>query len=47
MTIVQVGLGISTLLLFVPVALASLHQAGGVVLFGLAVWVVHEFRFPA
>jgi len=47
MTIVQVGLGISTLLLFVPVALASLHQAGGVVLFGLTVWMVHEFRFPA
>ena len=46
MAIAQVGLGIGTLLLFVPVALASLHQAGAVVLFGLTVWVVYEFRFP-
>ena len=46
MAVAQVVLGIGTLLLFVPVVLASLHQAGAVVLFGLTVWVVHEIRFP-
>lgn len=38
MAVVQVGLGIATLLLAVPVSLASLHQAGAVVLFSLALW---------
>ena len=37
--VAQVGLGIATLLLVVPVSLASLHQGGAVVLFGLALWV--------
>ena len=46
MALVQVGLGISTLLLVVPVALASLHQMGAVVLFSLALWCVHELRAP-
>ncbi len=44
MAVIQVGLGISTLLLVVPVALASLHQLGAVVLFSLAVWCAHELR---
>jgi len=44
---VQLGLGISTLLLVVPVALASLHQMGAVVLFSLALWCLHELRAPA
>ena len=43
---VQVGLGISTLLLAVPVALGSLHQVGAVVLMSLALWCVHELRAP-
>jgi len=43
---IQVGLGISTLLLVVPVALAALHQAGAVALLGIAIWVVREVRFP-
>ena len=46
MVMVQVTLGISTLLLFVPVPLAALHQAGAVTLFGLALWVAFELRRP-
>lgn len=46
MALVQVGLGISTLVLVVPVALASLHQMGAVVLFSLALWCSHELRAP-
>jgi cytochrome c oxidase assembly protein subunit 15 len=38
MAVIQAGLGIATLLLLVPVALAAVHQAGALVLFGLAVW---------
>lgn len=41
---VQVALGISTLLLVVPVPLAALHQAGAVALFLAAVWLAHELR---
>ncbi|MCK4939201.1 MAG: COX15/CtaA family protein, partial [Rhodospirillaceae bacterium] len=45
-TIAQVLLGITTLLLVVPVWAASLHQAGAVVVFSLALWVVFEMRSP-
>ncbi|MCP4329819.1 MAG: heme A synthase [Alphaproteobacteria bacterium] len=41
---IQVGLGIATLLLFVPLPLAVAHQAGALVLFTLAVWLVVELR---
>jgi cytochrome c oxidase assembly protein subunit 15 len=41
---VQVGLGIATLLLQVPVALAATHQAGAMVLFGLLIWANHAIR---
>ncbi len=41
---VQVGLGIATLLLQVPVALAAAHQAGAMVLFGLLIWANHAIR---
>ncbi|OHC68069.1 MAG: heme A synthase [Rhodocyclales bacterium GWA2_65_20] len=41
---VQVGLGIATLLLQVPVALAAAHQAGAMVLFGLLIWAGHAIR---
>ncbi len=34
----QVGLGVATLLLTVPIPLALAHQAAALVLFGLAVW---------
>lgn len=47
MALVQVSLGIATLLLVVPVSLASLHQMGAVVLFSLALWCMHELRRPS
>lgn len=43
-TVVQVFLGITTLLLAVPVWAASLHQAVAVVVFSAALWVVFEMR---
>jgi heme A synthase len=42
--LVQAGLGITTLLLVVPVSLAALHQAGALVLFGVGLWLIHELR---
>lgn len=44
MVLVQMTLGISTLLLVVPVWLAALHQAGAVTLLTLALWSVHRLR---
>ena len=44
MLVVQVALGISTLLLVVPLPLAAAHQAGAVVLFALALNLVHALR---
>ena len=44
MAVLQVGLGIATLLLVVPVPLAAAHQAGAVVLLTLALWATHEIR---
>ena len=41
---VQLSLGIATLLLQVPVALAAAHQAGAMVLFGLVLWANHAIR---
>ncbi|HUY03279.1 MAG TPA: COX15/CtaA family protein [Rhodocyclaceae bacterium] len=43
----QVGLGISTLLLVVPVPLAALHQDVAMVLFATVLWVNHELRVAA
>jgi cytochrome c oxidase assembly protein subunit 15 len=42
MALLQVGLGIATLLLLVPVPLAALHQAGAVTLLTLVVWALHD-----
>jgi len=42
--VMQVSLGIATLLMVVPVSLAVAHQAGAVLLFGAAIWVNHELR---
>ena len=39
--ILQASLGISTLLLHVPVALAACHQAGAVLLFAASLWAAH------
>lgn len=44
MLFVQLALGISTLLLHVPVHLAATHQAGAMVLFALSIWVTVELR---
>lgn len=44
MAVAQIALGISTLILVVPVVLAAAHQAGALILFTLAVWLVHELR---
>jgi len=45
MSVVQVGLGISTLLLYVPVPLAAVHQAGSLTLLTLITCLVHSLRF--
>lgn len=42
--ILQVTLGISTLLLVVPVPLAASHQAGALILLTAMLWARHEFR---
>lgn len=41
MVLVQLGLGIATLLLVVPLPLAVLHQAGAAMLFSIAIWTLH------
>lgn len=40
----QISLGISALLLSVPVALGAAHQAGAMVVFGVLLWLNHELR---
>ena len=49
MLVVQLALGIATLLLVVPLSLAAAHQAGAVVLFALALNLAHALarRTPA
>jgi heme a synthase len=42
--VLQATLGVSTLLLHVPVALAASHQAGAVALFAAALWTAHTGR---
>jgi heme a synthase len=42
--IVQIALGIATLLLVVPVALAAAHQAGAVLVFAAALYAAHALR---
>lgn len=44
---IQLTLGIATLVLVVPVALAAAHQACALVLFTFAVILAHELRVPA
>eukprot|EP00088_Acartia_fossae_P027408 TRINITY_DN2815_c0_g1_i4.p1 TRINITY_DN2815_c0_g1~~TRINITY_DN2815_c0_g1_i4.p1 ORF type:complete len:424 (+),score=109.60 TRINITY_DN2815_c0_g1_i4:38-1309(+) len=40
----QVALGVSTLLLYVPVPVAAAHQSGALATLSLAMWVSHESR---
>lgn len=42
--LLQVALGIATLLLFVPVALGAAHQAGALVVFTFALYLNHALR---
>ncbi|MDN5881083.1 MAG: COX15/CtaA family protein, partial [Nitrosospira sp.] len=44
MLVVQISLGIATLLLAVPLPLAASHQAGAVLLFTAAIWVNHQLQ---
>lgn len=44
MAVIQVSLGISTLLWFVPIPVASAHQAGSVALLSFALWLVHTLK---
>mmetsp|Transcript_20909 Transcript_20909/g.30279 ORF Transcript_20909/g.30279 Transcript_20909/m.30279 type:complete len:453 (-) Transcript_20909:103-1461(-) len=45
MVVVQIGLGISTLLTYVPTHLAVTHQAGSLTLLGLTTWFLSSMRF--
>lgn len=45
--LIQVSLGISTLILVVPITLAVLHQGGAVLLFTLSLFVSHSLRSDA
>ncbi len=47
MALLQVSLGISTLLLVVPMPLALAHQTGALILFTLALCLAHTVRAPA
>jgi cytochrome c oxidase assembly protein subunit 15 len=40
--LLQIGLGIATLLMHVPVALGTLHQAGAVLVLGVVVALWHD-----
>ena len=44
MLVIQICLGIATLLMVVPVPLAASHQAGAMLLFTTALWVNHKLR---
>jgi heme a synthase len=44
LALLQVALGIATLLLVVPVPIAALHQAGAMALFTAALWLRFEWR---
>ncbi len=46
MVCLQVALGISTLVLVVPVPLAAAHQAGAVLLLTATLWLIYELRAP-
>lgn len=42
--LLQVSLGIATLLLYVPKPVAATHQAGALTLLSMAVWLTHELK---
>ena len=42
--LLQLSLGIATLLLYVPTPVAAAHQTGALTLLSLAVWMTHECK---
>ena len=40
----QVGLGITTLLTYVPVSIAAMHQSGAILTLSTALWLSHELK---
>ncbi len=44
MTLLQVTLGITTLLTYVPVPLAASHQAGAMALLTTSLWALRELK---
>jgi cytochrome c oxidase assembly protein subunit 15 len=44
MSFMQVGLGISTLLLYVPIHLAATHQFGSLTLLSFSIWLANELK---
>jgi cytochrome c oxidase assembly protein subunit 15 len=44
MAVVQVTLGVTTLLYYVPVELGAAHQAGAFALWTIAVWLMHSLK---
>jgi len=44
MVLVQVSLGIATLVSYVPVPLAASHQAGAMSLLSISLWMLHEVK---
>ncbi|KAK2163777.1 hypothetical protein LSH36_74g05003 [Paralvinella palmiformis] len=44
MALLQVGLGVATLLMFVPVHMAATHQTGAMTLLTFAIWLANELR---
>lgn len=47
MVLLQVAMGIATLLSFVWIPVAAAHQGGALVLIALIVWSLHELKAPA
>lgn len=47
MALVQLALGVLTLVLVVPIPLAALHQAGALMLLSFGLWTLLELRAPA
>ncbi|TAN55918.1 MAG: heme A synthase, partial [Rhodospirillales bacterium] len=47
MAVLQVALGIGTLIFVVPVWLASAHQMGAMALLTLCLWALHDLRLRA
>jgi cytochrome c oxidase assembly protein subunit 15 len=45
MSIAQVGLGIGTLLMYVPIPLAAIHQFGSLTLLSFVTYLVHTLNF--